>query len=197
MDLAELQQQDSHGRELARWTHMWASAAVLVLGQIDGTYDPEGPVGSLGKRDVLALVVLDAVRNTYRGARAFLGNDHASVSGFEQSASGMKELRDRFEHFDEYLRGEGLAQRSGRRGPGLDLQGLPGLEITGSRGGGHGGHTIDVKVREAEGDIHYTLMTQTVVDAARVLARDTIDRAGLLDEQHVARCSKCGDASMA
>jgi hypothetical protein len=107
----------------------------------------------------------------------------------------MKELRDRFEHFDEYLRGEGLAQRSGRRGPGLDLQGLPGLEITGSRGGGRGGHTIDVKVREAGGDIHYMLMTQTVVDAARVLAFDTVDRAGLLDEQHIARCSMCADAS--
>jgi hypothetical protein len=38
-------------------------------------------------------------------------------------------------------------------------------------------------------------MTQTVVDAARVLAFDTVDRAGLLDEQHIARCSMCADAS--
>lgn len=128
---------------------MWAAAAVLVLDQIENAWNDQDPVGSVASRDVLALVLLDAVRNTYRGACSTLGTSNDEVLAFDQAAPGMKALRDRFEHFDEYLRGEGRAQRSKSRVQGIDLDGIPGLNITSSRGGGPGGHTIDVTVVEA------------------------------------------------
>lgn len=182
-------------KDLARWTHMWAAAAVLVLAQIEQTWDTEDPVGSVGKRNVLALVLLDAVRNTYRGAQAALGQGNPDVLHFEQSTPRMKELRDRFEHFDEYLQGIGRMQRQRRGRPALNLGGLPGLEITASQGGGRDGHSIDVKVVELTGDTHYTLMTRSTVEGACKLARTTLNHAGLLDARHLAKCSACADAA--
>src|SRR4051812_38361828 len=163
-------------REVARWTHAWMCAAALTLARMETSWDDEDPVRSIGERDVLALVVVDAVRNTHRGACAVLGPKSAAVQAFERKLPDIKKLRDRLEHFDDYVRGNGWAQQQERQP--LELDGSIGLEITSSTGGGSGGHTIEVKVRGRKGDKAFLLETRPTVYAARELARETIEAVG-------------------
>ena len=179
---------DEQRKAIARWTHMWGSAASLTLEQMDASWDEDDPVGSIGRRDVLSLVLLDAVRNTYRGAKAVLGSDHPQVLIFEEIPD-VKDLRDRFEHFDEYLRGAGRAQRNEAHQTAFGAGDA--LTIVSSEGGGSGGHTIRVRVRESAGDKLYVLQTRTAVRGAGELARAAIDQVGLLDERHLMKCKSC------
>jgi hypothetical protein len=52
-------------RGLSRCWTTWAAAAVLTLAQMDAVWDDADSAGSVGARDALALVLVDAVRNTY------------------------------------------------------------------------------------------------------------------------------------
>lgn len=177
-------------RELARWTHAWAAAAVLTLAQMDAVWDDADPADSVGARDALALVLVDAVRNTYRGALNVLGQRDAAVAAFDTAVPDLKDLRDRFEHFDAYLGGTGHTQAE-RRGPPLDAGGATRLSISASSGGGPEGHTIRVDVAERNGEQSYRLESRTAVRSAQRLARATIERAGLDDDRHAARCQHC------
>jgi len=57
--------------------------------------------------DALSLVVIDAINNTYRGARAVVGPIAPSIVRFEKAVPDIRNLRNRLEHFDAYLRGRG------------------------------------------------------------------------------------------
>jgi hypothetical protein len=175
--------------EIARWTHAWMCAAAMTHEQLESTWDDESPASSIGARDALSLVVIDAVRNTYRGAAAALGPDSDPVRTFEERQPDLKVVRDRFEHFEDYLRGTGRAQKSGKEL--LALDDLFGLEIRSSSGGGPGGHSIKVAVRERDGEKTYVIQTGAAVDAARVLAPAVLAQVGLYDEQHAERCVFC------
>lgn len=191
----EMPGQSSKGRvreELARWTHLWLAAAVSTLEHLESIWDEEDPVRSLGRRDALSLVVIDAVRNVYRGGLAVLGPEDSNILAFEERAGGMKDLRDRLEHFDSYLEGRGFAQTGGYGRPPLALDGAIGLRLVMSAGGGPGGHTITVAVVEAHGnEEEFVFESRSVVDAARRLGGACLEAAGLMDERHRERCSTC------
>lgn len=177
--------------ELARWTHLWLEAAVITLDHLESSWEEERPASSVARRDALSLVLVDAVRNVYRGASAILGVEARAVRVFEEGAAGMKDLRDRLEHFDAYLTGRGFAQTGGPRRPPIDLAEAIGLQLTMSEGGGPGGHTINVVVAGADENEHYVFETRSVVEAARRLAGEALVAAGLMTEDHSRLCSTC------
>jgi hypothetical protein len=138
------------------------------------------------------VVVIDAVRNTYRGAAAALGRNSDAVRAFEERQPDLSVVRDRFEHFEDYLRGRGNGQREGSTM--LALEGHVGLEIRSSSGGGPGGHSIEVAVRELDGAKTYFIETRAAVTAACVLARAVLENVGLYDDRHAERCLYCASS---
>lgn len=190
--MSEHAEQDTGSRariEVARWTHVWMCAAARTYKHLESIWDDESPGSSIGARDALSLVVIDAVRNTYRGATAVLGDDSDAVRVFEERQPDLKVVRDRFEHFEDYLRGAGHAQKTGKSM--MVLDDLIGLAISSSSGGGPGGHSIEVTVREQNGEKTYSIETGAAVDAARTLARVVLTEVGLYDDQHADRCLYC------
>jgi hypothetical protein len=159
------------------------------LQETESTWDYDNPAASVGLRDALLLVIVDAVRNTYRGAQAVLGADSPRVRAFEESQPDLKGVRDRFEHFDDYLRGTGNAQKTGSTM--LSSDDVIGLDVRSSSGGGLGGHSIDVAVRERDGEKTYTVQTGLAVDAACILACAVLEEVGLYDDGHAERCVYC------
>ncbi|MEV6268982.1 hypothetical protein AB0L64_17555 [Kribbella sp. NPDC051936] len=113
----------------------------------------------------------------------------------------LKEVRDRLEHYDDYVRGSGNAQRAGGRWRGEPLTlAMSGLNLPASRGGGPEGHVVQVSVTERAEDgtpveVTYDVATRVIALATRTLARDMLDEAGLLDDYHVERCEMCADPS--
>lgn len=170
--------------EVARWTHLWFTAAVLTLESIEAHHS-EDDFNWIGKRDALSLVLLDAVRNTARGARVVLGNGHAALARFDSSAPKLKNFRDRLEHFDEYATGSGQRQKA------KDIGVKGALRFVGSVGGGREGHVIHVVTIENGKEAAWTLKTRKVVEAARDLVQVVITSAGLDDERHSGACSSC------
>lgn len=164
-------------------------AAADTSAHLESIWDDERPASSIGARDSLSLLVVDAVRNTYRGAAAALGADSDPVRAFERSQPELKAVRDRFEHFEEYLRGTGNAQRT--KGAGLTLDEAAALEIRSSSGGGAGGHTIEVAVRERKGEKVYRIETGLAVEAARILACSVLTQLELYDDRHAEHCRHC------
>ncbi|MFI1195323.1 hypothetical protein ACH4T9_18960 [Micromonospora sp. NPDC020750] len=183
----------THKDEVARWTHMWAAAAVHLSQQLESIWDDEMIATSIGTRDALSLVLVDAIRNVQRGAEKVCGKGSAAVSTFVASQPTLKELRDRFEHFDAYVVGDGHAQR-GKGQPPLILDVPSGIEVSASQGGGDGSHIIVVKVSEKFGPREYLFSSRAATDAARVLARETVRAAGLLDERHKKKCKTCPES---
>lgn len=147
-------------------------------------YDPDAtsPASSIGAMDALTLAAIDAVHNTYRGACVVLGSTDPAVVRFEAEVQGIKALRNRLEHFDAYLRGEGFAQRE-RNSPPLTMGDKIGLAIPMS-GGGPGGHSIIVTVQEKDCEKTYTLRVRPAVEAARRLARAVTIAVGFDDQRH-------------
>ncbi|SNT58125.1 hypothetical protein SAMN05421812_110254 [Asanoa hainanensis] len=180
--------------EVARWTHMWAAAAVHTCRQLESTWDDDAPVASVGARDCLSLVLVDAIRNVVRGAEKVCGRDSEAVRTFVAAQPTLKTLRDRFEHFDVYVVGNGNAQRD--NGKPLDLDVPSGVHVASSHGGGDQGHVVVVRAAEKSGPTDYTFASRSATDAARVLTWETLLAAGLLDERH-ARCDTCKKPSHA
>lgn len=173
--------------ELAAWTHMWMVAATQTLGHLEDSWDDDEPLSSIGARDALCLVVIDAVRNVYRGARAALPHDAEALARFEEALPQLVRIRDFFEHFDEYVAGRGRVQR--------DADTLPdhrvGMELRRSASDGAGGHSMTFAVREGEEHAKYEVSPRAAVRAAQRLARDVLEHTGLLDERHLAACQAC------
>ncbi|MEU5941840.1 hypothetical protein ABZ807_22250 [Micromonospora sp. NPDC047548] len=177
--------------EVARWTHMWAAAAAHICQQLESTWDDEAVGASIGARDALSLVLVDAIRNVHRGAEKVCGADSKAVRAFVTAQPALKDLRDRFEHFDAYVVGDGYAQRSKGQPP-LIMDATSGIEISASHGGGDDdGHIVVVKVAEKAGPKEYLFASRAATDAARVLAWETVRAAGLADERHAKECKTC------
>lgn len=177
-------------RETARWTHAWMCAAAITLTSLEAAWDDESPAASVGARDALTLVLVDAVRNAYRGAAAVLGSDHSALQTFERAVPSLKDLRDSLEHFDAYLRGTGHRQPQ-PSGPDAQADQAAPMTVVASAGGGPQGHTVQVAVREKTGTQTYEFATGTAVNAARTLARTALEHTGLYNQRHAAECRHC------
>lgn len=145
------------------------------------------------------MVLVDAVRNVVRGAEHATGEDSGIVGRFNDDYPTIKTLRDRFEHYEDYVRGTGDAQRTGRRRKGDPLWlDAAGIEIAAAGGGGPEGHLVRICVIERADDdqpveIVYEAPTRQITVAVRRLARDVLAATGLLDERHLAACEICSD----
>ncbi|WP_263118393.1 hypothetical protein [Cellulomonas sp. RIT-PI-Y] len=171
--------------QLTSWAHLWFSAAVRTDRAIESNWDDDDPMNSIGERDALSLVLIDALRNVERGAQRVLDGDHDALRQFDSDVPSMKSLRDRLEHYDAYLSGEGHAQQS-TTAPAAPL----GMRFIGS-GSRTGGHTIFIHVDEKRGRVKYQLDAQSAVLAARRLMLTTVAAAGMDDAQHRSRCHLC------
>lgn len=186
-------------QQLASWTHAWAAAATETYHVIGSIWDAEFPASSMGRRDAMTMVLVDAARNVLRGTEALLGDDHPVVTRFTSAHPSLKSVRDYLEHFDDYIKGAGLRQRvDGKwRGDPLNLE-TAGLDIATSRSGPVAGHVVTLRLieRGANGQPtpkEYDMPTRTIAAAARELARDMMEVMGLLDQRHVDRCEICSD----
>lgn len=54
------------------------------------------------------MVLIDAVRKFIRGAELAVGKDSEIVQRFSEEHPEFKDLRDRFEHHEDYVRGIGV-----------------------------------------------------------------------------------------
>ncbi|MCD0446382.1 hypothetical protein LO763_22460 [Glycomyces sp. A-F 0318] len=181
-------------QRLGGWTHGWAAAATELYNVMAG-FEP-GDFTAIGRRDVLALLLVSAARNVERGAAELIGEHSAPVKGFAQAHPSLKVLRDRIEHFDEYIRGTGRFQTTrGAQGLAVDLGGAAGLDFHSAYGGGSEGHTITFQSTELDNGKtvkkQYVVSIRAVTVAVRALARDTLSEAGQLDDEHLARCPMC------
>ncbi|GHH70324.1 hypothetical protein [Promicromonospora soli] len=184
-------------RRLVRWAHMWAAAASATYETIESISMPESPATEIGRRDAMTMVLVDAVRNVVRGAELAVGRESEIVRRFSEEHPALKDLRDRFEHYEDYVRGTGNAQRSGRtyKGDPLDLE-EEGIRISASSGGGPEGHLVSVVVIERDendkaAEVVYEAPSRTIAVAVRRLARDLVNAASMLDERHLERCEIC------
>ena len=184
-------------QHLARWAHIWAAAASQTFETIESISIPESPATELGRRDAMTMVLVDAVRNVVRGAEQAVGTDSDLVQRFNEEHPTLKTLRDRFEHYEDYVRGTGNAQRTGRRRKGEPLSlNRAGIEVTASEGGGTEGHLVHISVVVRDEDdqpteILYEAPTRQMVIAVRRVARDLVVATGVLDDIHLARCEIC------
>lgn len=181
---------------------MWAAAASETQVAIENISMPESPATEIGRRDAMTMVLVDAVRNVLRGAELAVGKDSEMVQRFSDDHPMLKDLRDRFEHYEDYVRGCGLAQRTGRRwnGDPLDLK-EDGIRISASSGGGPEGHLVRVVVIERgknddATEVLYEAPSSTIAGAARGLARDLVGAAGMLEEHHFEACEICAATSL-
>lgn len=178
---------------------MWAAAASQTYGMIELISMPESPVTEIGRRDAMTMVLVDAARNVVRGAELAIGTHSEIVVRFGEEHPTLKTLRDRFEHYEDYVRGAGIAQRKGKRRGGEPLElAEEGMWISASSGGGPEGHVVCVVVIERDDSdlptrVVYEAPTRTVAVAVRRLARDLFEAAGILDERHLERCEICAD----
>lgn len=186
-------------QHLARWAHAWAAAASQTYEVIETISIPESPASELGRRDAMTMVLIDAARNVVRGAEQSAGADSEIVRRFNEEHPTLKTLRDRFEHYEDYVRGTGDAQRTGRKRKGdpLELDDA-GIEIAASEGGGAQGHLVRISVVERDADdkptkIVYEAPTRQIAIAVRRLARDLVAEMDLLDERHLSACEICAD----
>lgn len=189
----------SINQDLIRWAHAWAAAASQTYETIESISIPESPATEVGRRDAMTMVLVDAVRNVVRGAELALGPGSEIVRRFSEEHPVLKTLRDRFEHYDEYVSGTGIAQRVGRKrnGEPLSLE-TAGIEISASSGGGPEGHLVSVVVIERDSNDQptecvYEVPSRSITIAIRRLARDMVEAAGMLDERHLDKCEICAD----
>lgn len=173
--------------ELAAWTHMWMVSAVLTLGLLQDSWNDEEPASSIGRRDALSIVVIDAVRNAYRGAKAALPNNAAVVTAFETSQPQLVRMRDFFEHFDEYVMGRGKVQKGAQ----TPRDSVIGMEWKRSASTGEGDHTMVFAVREGTTHAEYEVDAAAAVRAVQPLVRSVMQQASLLDSRHLAACPYC------
>ena len=151
---------------LARWVMRWAEAARLTVEAMEGIEGVGDPIGAIGAKDALTLVLVDAIHNVRRGSVAVLGSTSAEVRHFDVRVPGLGSLRDTLEHFDEYL------QWAGRR-QGVPLNG-PGFELSMSYSVGHG-HVVEITVYEKSGPCRYLMKTREAASAAKELAMTVRD----------------------
>lgn len=185
--------------EMVRWAHAWAAAASQTYETIESISIPESPATEIGRRDAMTMVLVDAVRNVVRGAESYSGSNSELVRRFNEEHLDLKNLRDRFEHYEDYVSGTGIAQREGRRRNGTPLElDVAGIRISASSGGGPNGHMVCIVVieRDRNGEpieVTYKVPSKMITTAVRQLARDLFDAAGMLDNCHLKSCEICKD----
>lgn len=184
---------------LARWAHAWAAASTQTYETIESISIPDSPASELGRRDAMVMVLVDAVRNVVKGAEQVLGEDSDLIRRFSEAHPMLKTLRDRFEHYEDYVRGSGIAQRTGQRRNGAPLElNTAGIEIAASEGGGPEGYLVRVVVIERDSndepiEVPYVAPSRQIAVAVRRLARDLLAETGLLDDRHLAACEICAN----
>ncbi|WPF66914.1 MULTISPECIES: hypothetical protein [unclassified Corynebacterium] len=183
-------------KEVARWVHVWAAAALHTYEVINSISIVDSPVEAISQKDTMSMVLVSAVRNVVRGAESLFGKDCGLVQNFNSMYPHLKKLRDVFEHYEDYVVGNGISQREGRKRNGRPLGlDVTGLEISASSGGQQG-HQLYITVIERGSDgkpkrVTYEVLSKAIALAACRLARDVIDAVGMLDERHLSKCSIC------
>jgi hypothetical protein len=168
--------------ELVSWTHLWFAGAVHTLDALDARWDDDDLAGSIGARDALTIMLIDAIRNVVRGAVRVLGPGHAALTAFDIAQPNLKDLRDRLEHFDDYLLGTGRQQDAA----------APSLPMTfRSSSGTNDGHIVHVTVEEKSGKKEYQLQTVRALADARTLMLAVLSAQGRDDDIHRERCWLC------
>lgn len=170
-------------QELVSWTHLWFAGAVQTAETLDARWDDEDPAGSIGARDALTLVLIDAIRNVVRGSERTLGVDHPALRAFGEAQPSLKDFRDRLEHFDDYLLGTGFRQDKSVPPPPLPMRFVS--------SSGNDGHTVYITVHEKTGAREYRLDTASAIADARTLMLSLLVAEERDDEQHQARCWLC------
>lgn len=193
--------QNSHPADesLASWAHVWAAAASQTYEVIESI--SPASASEIGRRDAMTMVLVDAVQNVVRGAEKLLGQDSEAVRRFNEEHPTLRKLRNRFEHYEDYVRGTGIAQREGQTkyGTPLTLE-TTGLRVTASEGGGPEGHIVRLlAIERGPGgepvEEQYEAPSRDIAVAVRTLARDLLHEASMLDERHLSRCEMCADPS--
>lgn len=83
---------------------MWAAASSETYETIESISMPESPATEIGRRDAMTMVLVDVVRNVVRGTELAVGKDSEIVQRFSEEHPALKDLRDRFEHYEDYVR---------------------------------------------------------------------------------------------
>lgn len=174
-------------REVAKWTHRWMVAAVLIARQIEGLWQDDDPVGSIESRDALSLALIDAVHNVYRGSRFVLDQDAPTLLEFERQFPDLTDIRNRLEHFDDYARGVGNGQKHNKSG------GVGALFVARSSGVGDG-HTITISSTDDRSRDERSFTSASAVRAAQQLTTAALGTADLSGDKHQRTCLFCSPA---
>ena len=120
-------------RDILSWTHYWFTSAHTLA---ETLLEERGDLlEDLPRRDALSLPLVLAIHTTVRGAEAVLGADAPPLIELRQKFPGLRELRDRLAHFDEYVRGQGRRQVNENALP-LPRKEMPRLHHAASTGDG-------------------------------------------------------------
>jgi len=90
---------------LATWVFLWDQA---VQRQAERILSAE-----FNDAQVDVMLFADALRNVLRGAETVLGKEHEAIMAFKGNVPNAVNVRDMFEHFDEYVQGKGKMQKAG------------------------------------------------------------------------------------
>lgn len=174
---------EAQHHEMARWTHTWMAAAVMLQTEV---MPQQRDLGALG-RDLSGLLLVQAARNAYRGAVRLLGKDSSDIEVFEARQPDMRDLRDRLEHFDDYVLGWGKAQTASK----VLVRDRAGLRQTQSSGSADS-HAFTVECEEGAADAsprQLSIDTYTLIRDLRSLISAALSSTTL---EHPEPCHVCG-----
>lgn len=165
--------------------HVWMGAAAML--QADAIPNQTDVLS--GKRDLSALLLVQAARNAYRGAVSLLGAGSSAVQAFNRAQPEMRDLRDRLEHFDAYVVGDGFAQKAAS----VALGDRAGLVHSMSSGSGDS-HSLTIESYEGSASESriFTITTEVLVEDLRQLVASAMDT---VHARHDLPCPVCGGES--
>lgn len=108
-DVTDPPELDAHRRELEGWMLAWLEAAQLQAQRVRPSSD-----GTFADAQVDGMLFVVALDSAEVAAVAILGKDHPAIAEFRAALPHLGEMRDILLHFDDYVRGRGRLQKSGR-----------------------------------------------------------------------------------
>lgn len=96
-------------RELEGWMLAWMEAAQLQMQRVRPSSG-----GTFADAQVDGMLFVVALDSAEVAAIAILGKDHPAIAEFRAALPYLDEMRDILLHFDDYVRGQGRLQKSGR-----------------------------------------------------------------------------------
>ena len=100
---------DAERRELEGWMLAWMEAAQLQTQRVRPSND-----GTFADAQIDGMLFVVALDSAEVAAVAILGKDHPAIAKFRAALPHLGEMRDILLHFNDYVRGQGHLQKSGR-----------------------------------------------------------------------------------